>query len=243
MSASTPLVTAIVWTVALMVDSSPHDTASATLLAIGLLTTSSVAAVGMIVTRGRWARVLALGAVLATTAVAVMRPVDVLWVLGIGLTAVSLFALFSPGLTRTIRKLPSASGPPPRAIAGPLLALYAPVLLGLAGSDAEDWALLVVGLSAPVAAFMYTRVLPGGLMAIRILWPVIALSLAPFLGPLCGGVTAALAVGVAVASWHPLAKASYHPPQERGTALPIPPELAPSDVLDAAEIDDRGHQR
>ncbi|MGD2103324.1 MAG: hypothetical protein PVG83_13925 [Acidimicrobiia bacterium] len=243
LSASTPLVAAIVWTVALMVDSSPYDTAAATLIAAGLLTTSSVATVGMIVTGGRWARLLALGAVLATTVVAVLRPVDVLWMLGIGATAISLFALFSPGLTRTIRRLPSASGPPPRAIAGPLLALYAPVLLGLAGSEADEWALLVVGLSAPVAAFMYTRVLPGGLMAVRIIWPAAALALAPLLGPLCGSVTAALAVGVAVASWHPLAKASYHPPQEKGTALPIPPELAPSDVLDAAEIDDRGRRR
>jgi hypothetical protein len=33
---------------------------------------------------------------------------------------------------------------------------------------------------------------------------------------------------------------AFYPPRETGKAYPIPPELAPKEVLDAAEIDERG---
>jgi len=226
-----------------MADSSPYDTAPAVLTAVGLMIMTTVSTIGMIVTGGRWARLLSLTALGAMATLAIVRPIDVLWVIAVAVTTLSLLALFSPGLTETIRRLPSASGPPPRAVAGPLLALSAPVVLGLAGAEATSWALLTVGLSAPVAAFMYSRVLPGGLLAMRIIWPVLAVALAPMLGLLCGGVTVLVAVGVSTLSWHPQAKASYHPPQEVGSTFPIPPELAPSEVLDAAEIDEKGRKR
>lgn len=226
-----------------MADGSPYDTVAAMLIATGLLLMSSVATVGMIVTGGRWSRLLGIAVLAVTAVVAIVRPIDYWWVVGVVATSISLLALFSPGLAETIRGLPSASGPPPRAVAGPLLALSAPALLGLTGVAAADWALLTVGLSAPVAAFMYARVVPGGLLAMRILWPVLAIGLAPLLGLLGGAMTVLIAAGVAVLTWHPLAKASYHPPRETGTALPIPPELAPPEILDAAQIDDTGQRK
>jgi hypothetical protein len=46
-----------------------------------------------------------------------------------------------------------------------------------------------------------------------------------------------------VTAWGSSVKASYHPPREVGTTFPVPPELAPAEVLDAAEIDDTGKPR
>jgi hypothetical protein len=92
-------------------------------------------------------------------------------------------------------------------------------------------------------ALLYSRVFPGGLIGIRLLWPVLALTLSPVLGFPTGLVAALLAIAVGVTAWGSSVKASYHPPREVGTTFPVPPELAPAEVLDAAEIDDTGKPR
>jgi hypothetical protein len=102
---------------------------------------------------------------------------------------------------------------------------------------------MLVGLSAPGASFLYSRVLPGGLVAIRLGWPLLALVMAPLLGLYAGAFVATIAVIVDIAAWDRSVKASYHPPQEVGTTYPIPPELAPGEILDAADIDEKGRPR
>lgn len=241
--AGTTLLAALGWIVALIVEPGPLEWAPALLYGIGLLATATVATVGMVVVGGRWAHRLGLVSLGFGLILAVIRPIDVWWVVAVVLTGLATVALLSPAVTNGIRKLPSASGPPPRAIAPPLILLAAPCALGLAGNEATPWALLVVGLSAPNFAFLYSRVIPGGLLGVRLIWPITALVLSPLLG-LAGGITAAvLAVVVGAVSWHEAVKASYHPPVETGTTFPIPPELAPQEVLDAADIDDTGRRR
>ena len=44
----------------------------------------------------------------------------------------------------------------------------------------------------------------------------------------------------AVDAWHPSLKVAFDPPTESGSTYAIPPELAPQDILDAAQIDDHG---
>lgn len=234
---------ALSWVVALVVDSSPLGGAPAFLVGLGLLAMSTVSLVGMVVVGGRWAHRLGLAALGFQTVLAVIRPIDFMWVMSVVLTAVAMAAVLSPALMRTIRKLPSASGPPPRAVTPPLILLATPCILGFMGNEATVWALLLVGISAPNVAFLYSRVLPGGLLAIRLLWPATAIALSPLLGWWAGGAAAAIAIAVAAISWDDSVKASYHPPSETGTTFPIPPELAPREVLDAAEIDDQGRRR
>jgi hypothetical protein len=241
--AATTLLAALVWTIALVVDAGPFQSAPTLLIGVGLLATATVATVGMVVVGGRWAHRLGFVALGLTVVVGVVRSVDAVWVIGVVTTAASLFALLSPSLLSRIRRLPSASGPPPRAIAPALILLVTPTLLGVAGNDATVWALLVVGLSAPNSAFLYSRVLPGGLLGVRLLWPLLAIALAPLLGWTAGAVATTTAIAVAVAAWDRSVKASYHPPREVGTTYPIPPELAPPEVLDAADLDERGRRR
>lgn len=240
--AGTTQLAAFAWTVALIVDPTPLEAVPALVTAIGIVCMSTVAVVGMVAVGGRWAHRLGLATLGLTVVLAVIRPVDLVWWLGVGFTAVALIALLSPALTRTIRKLPSASGPPPRAVAPALLLLAAPAVLGILGNDAEVWALTIVALSAPCVALLYSRVFPGGLLAIRLFWPLLAIAMSPWLGWWAGSAAVALAVTLMVTAWHDSVKTSYHPPRETGTTYPIPPELAPSEVLDAAEIDDRGNR-
>lgn len=241
--AATTLLAALVWTVALIVDGGPFDGAAALLIGVGLLTPATVSTIGMVVVGGRWAHRLGLVAVLATIPLALLRHVDLVWWAGLTSTVIASTALLSPAVTSSIRKLPAASGPPPRAIAPALILLMAPVSLGLVADDASAWALLLVGLSAPNAAFLYSRVLPGGLLAIRLVWPLMTLAVTPWLGWVAGPTAAGMALAVGITSWHSSVKASYHPPRATGTSYRIPPELAPKEVLDAAEIDDRGRRK
>lgn len=230
----------VVWTVALIVDGGPWDPSGTLLIGVGLLVTATVATIGMIVGGGRWAHRTAVGSIGLTLVVASLRDVDVVWWIGVTVSVLALVAMFSRQLTSGIRKLPAATGPPPRAIAPALVLLFVPTLIGFVSGDSEPWAILVVGLSALVFAFLYTRVVFGGLVGIRVLWPLLAISVSPWMGWLAGSVSVVLGVGVAVLAWHPATKASFHPPLESGTTFPIPPELAPSEILDAAQIDDQG---
>lgn len=227
---------------ALIVDPTPLEPVPALITGIGILCMSTVSVVGIVAVGGKWAHRLALTTLGLTLILAVIRPVDFVWYVAVALTALSVIALLAPAVTRSIRRLPSASGPPPRAVAPALILLAAPAVLGMLGNDAEPWALMIVALSAPCVALLYSRVFPGGLLAIRLLWPLLAIAMSPWLGWWAGSAAVALAVIVAVTSWHDSVKASYHPPHETGTTYPIPPELAPPEVLDAAEIDDRGNR-
>lgn len=241
--AATPLLAALAWTVAIIIEGDPWEPAPQMLIGVGLLVAATVSTVGMAVVGGRWSHRLGLAVVGMTAVVAVARPIDPAWMVGTLVSAGSVLALLSPALTRSIRTLPSASGPPPRAVAPALVLLLTPALLGFVGNGATPWALLVVGLTAPTAAFLYSRVIPGGLLAIRLVWPALALGLSPFLDWVAGAVTVAIAAVVAVTAWGREAKTSYHPPREVGTSFPIPPELAPPEVLDAAQIDEKGRRK
>lgn len=241
--AATTLLSALVWTIALVVENDPFAGAPALLIGIGLLATATVATVGMVVVGGRWAHRLGLASLGISVVLAVFRDIDIVWMVGTALMALCLVALLSPTLTDTIRQLPSASGPTPEAITPPLILLMTPAILGFVGNDATVWALLVVGLSAPNVAFLYSRVVPGGLIAVRLVWPVLTIALSPLLGWLAGLTATGLAMAVGVSSWDRAVKASYHPPQETGSRFPIPPELTPKEVLDAAQIDEKGRRK
>jgi hypothetical protein len=51
------------------------------------------------------------------------------------------------------------------------------------------------------------------------------------------------ALVVLAMAWHPEVKVAFHPPRETGRVFPIPPELAPKEILDAADLDERGRPR
>jgi hypothetical protein len=242
-TASTPLIAAMLWVTVLLMSPGSLAPLSVLLVGIGLIAPATTAVVGMIVTGGRWAWrlglvVIGLCAVLAST-----TPIDVWWVVALVVTSLSLVALLSPPVTGSLRRLHPATGPPPRAVLIPLVLLGFPFALGLAAGDSPNVATSVVGLSAPLTALWYARVLPLGLLGVRSIWPLLAIGLSLAQTTLAGTTSALGGAVMAILAWHSSVRVAFHPPRETGTALPIPPELAPRDVLDAAQLDDRGRPK
>ncbi len=241
--AVTPLVAAVTWTVVLIVDNGPFDSTSVFLISISLLAMGATSVVGIVVAGGRWARWLGFVVVGATALLAVVRPIDAAWIVGLATTALAGASLNLAPVTSRVRKLPAAAGPPTRAVVVPLILLGTPFILGIANNGSTPWLILVVGLTAPVVAFGYSRVLPGGLLAVRLLWPLLAIVAAYPMGSPGGFVSASLGILIAALAWDESVKTAFHPPREVGSTFPIPPELAPREILDEAGIDDRGRRK
>lgn len=238
-----PLVSAIAWIVALIASGEPLGPAGALLAGIGLLSLTTVSVVGMTITGGRWAHRLGILSVAASLVVAGIRPLDGFWFLGLAGSTVAGAALFMPQVTGRIRKLPPASGPPQSAVVLTIVLLSVPFVLGVLARSSEPWAALTVGLSAPVFAFGFSRVIPGGLVGIRVVWPLLAVALSPLLSLAAATAVVLTALIVVALAWRSDVKAAFHPPREAGSSYPIPPELVPGEILDAADIDDRGRRK
>jgi hypothetical protein len=240
--ATTPLLAALAWAAALAVDPGPFAQESVLLMMVGILATSTVGMVGLTMTAGRWAHRTSLASVGAMFALALVRPMDVAWVVAVAITILAAVSLKVRRLTGSIRRLPGV-GLPQRAVLIPLLLIGFPFPLGMASWDDPSTGTLIVGLSAPLAALWYARVFPGGLVTVRIIWPAMAIGLAftqwlaPAVVSICGG------IAIAALAWHPSVAVAFHPPREQGTVYAIPPELAPREVLDSADLDERGRPR
>lgn len=215
--------------------------ASIVLIAVSLWVSAVVSVTGILVARARWARRLGLVTAGGHGIVALLAPVDVWWGVAAVLTAVTAVAIAGPWLDGVVRGRPSASGPPARVVLIALGLLWVPFAIGVAGGD--GWPAVTIGLSALAAAYWFIRALPGALLVVRVVWPLLAVALAVPLGFPAGIVAAAYGVAIGAIAWHSSVRTSLHPLVESGTRVPIPPELAPKEVLDAADIDDRGRPR
>ena len=242
-ASASPLLAALLWTAALLVDPRPLAPWSVFLVGLGLLTMATVGVIGMIVVGGRWALRTSAATVFATLPVAVIRPTDPIWFVALGASITAGVLLFLPIVTQRIRKLPSATGPPSGAVLVALILAGTPAAIGFAAWDRPTAATVIVGLTAPLAALWYSRVLPGGLYAVRIIWPLITTGLALLQPAPVAFVSVVTAIVVLAMAWRPEVEVAFHPPRETGRLYPIPPELVPKEILDAAELDEKGRRR
>ena len=240
---SLPLLASVAWIAALVANPEPLSSHATLLVGIGLLGVTGVAVVGMLIVGGRWAQRLALVAFAGMVGVAAARPIDVWWVVAFAATVLTTIALLLPVTTAHLRQLPPATPVPVRAVLLPLGLVAFPYLLGLALWGSQSWASVLLGISAQLAALWYSRVFAGGLFVVRVAWPFLALALAPPQGGLPAVVSVVAALACLTLSWHSSVKMAFHPPQESGTTYAIPPELTPGEVLDSANLDERGIQQ
>lgn len=245
-----PLLTAVaffgssaLWAVRLVTGPGPWTADAAALLAVDLLVLTAVALAGMLVAGGRWARRLALAVVGAGAAVAVALPADGLWTVALAFSAGAVVGLAGRGMKGVVRERPAAAGPPTAAVVLPLLLLTVPGLVGASRPDGlgpADWTAAAV---AAVTAGVYAKAAPGALLLPRVVAPA-ALVVAGILGGLPGGAVVAVAgAAVAAVAWTPAARVAVRPLVEAGSRVPVPAELTPSEILDAAGLDERGRPR
>ncbi len=234
---------ALLWA-ALIAERSPLEGGSGAMVAVSVVALATVAVVGTLVVGGRWARRLTTTTSVALLALApFVEAPSWLWTLAVVVSAYALAESIGTGLSAVVRRLPSASGPPVQALLIPLVALGWPGLLALvqtSGVNAWDWwaAGSMIG-----AGFWYARALPAALWVIRIGVPLlglIALAVAPLPGWLLPGAGAGV---ITYLAWTKPARIAVQPLVERGRPVPIPPELTPTEILDAAGLDDRGRKQ
>lgn len=226
------------WTTVMLADPSPRAELGVLAMGISLWVATVTSIVGMVISRSRWARRTGVAITAGHAVVALIWPSGTLWTVAAALSVVTAVAVTGPWLRGIVRSLPAASGPPARAVLVPLVLLAVPFVGGAA--DGKGIWFAVSFATALLSAFWFIRTFPGAMIAVRVVWPAIALATAWPIGGSAGVVLALGGVAVAVLAWDKSVTRAVIPLVEKGSVVPIPPELAPSDVLDAAGIDDRG---
>lgn len=233
----------LLWAARLVAGPGPWATDAAAVLAVDLVVLAAVALVGMLVAGGRWARRLALGVVLGGAALAVALPADGLWTAGLAVSAIAVAGLAGTGMKGVVRERAAAAGPPTAAVVLPLLLLAVPGLVAAARPDGLGGADWTAAATAAVAAAVYAKASPGALVLVRVVAPLAAVA-GGVAGGLPGGlVPVAAGVGVAALAWTRGARVAVRPLVESGSRVPVPAELTPHEILDAAGLDERGRRR
>lgn len=213
------------------------------MLACGHLLLVAVAIVGSLVGAARWAVGLGAGLAGVLAVPAVVHPIGAAWVVMVATAGLAVAGMLGTGLRPAVRQRPPADAPPRKATALVLGALGSPLVVGGLQPDGVtvvDWLLTA---AAVALAAWYTRAQPMALWATRFGLPLLA-AIAAFVIPLPQAVAA---VGffalVAWLAWTKDARIAVIPLAAPGRSVPIPAELAPEDILDAAGLDSRGRRK
>lgn len=220
------------------------DPSAALVAGAGLVVFTIVAASGTLLARGRWAAPADAAVALTWIGLAVVVPLEGLSIALLVVAAAALAAALGPWLRRWLRRLPRADGPPPAAVVLLLALMATPVAAALASPNGIGIGAVVLAAWSAALALGIARMLPGSLLAARVVHPALAIAAAVETGMPGGAVITATAAVVAAMAWRrDVALAITPVSPRRGDAIAIPPELVPPEILEAAGLDDRGRPR
>lgn len=235
------LAAAVTWGVA-VVSSPEWDDSSAVVFGVVIIVSAAVSIVGMVAGASRWAFRLGVGLSATLVAAGLTMPLTTPIVVAMGFAALALAGLGGTAMRGMIRQRPAADGPPSNSVALGALLLLSPGVWAFAARDGLNWAALTAAVLAWAGMAVYLKATPVSLVTARIGLPLSLGALAVFSGWPTGALIALTAVGAAALAWTVGARIAVEPLARPGSTVPIPPELAPRDVLDAAGIDDRGRR-
>lgn len=248
------MITSLLTTLALLVSSlaaafvltGPEPTwedGAGAMIAAGHVMLTAIAIVGALVGSARWARWMGTGLAALLAVPAVLHPVGAAWIVMVLAAGLALAGLVGTGLRSVVRQRPPAGAPPVKATALVLGLLCAPMAVGAAqpaGVAPADWA--VATASVALAAW-YTRARPAALWGVRLVVPLLA-GISAVVVP--WPAAAVLVVGYLILTrlaWSTDARIAVIPLASPGRRVPIPAELTPEEILDAAGIDARGRRK
>jgi hypothetical protein len=231
---------AATWGVHLAIDPDPFRGDAAAVLSVSLIGHAVIGTVGLLIARSRWARRHMIVLALVMIGLGIAISFDPGMLAAVILAGGSLAGLLGPWLGSWLRRLPSITGPSPIGVTAVLSALAVPGATAMArstGLGPADW--VIVGW-ALISAWELSRARPAGLWALRLGLPATGVA-AMVAGDMPMGILILAATAVpAVLAWrHEIGLATM--PLVR--PVPIPPELAPPDLLDSAGYDNRGVPR
>lgn len=237
------LASGVIWVIRLLVAPGYFADSSGALLGLAILVAASVAALGIVLSRGKWARRLGFVVLAGQVALLVTMDLDGWGWACLVVTAAALVLTAGPWLDGFLRKLPPADGPSLPAILLALGFVLTPAAVALsapAGLSAWHW---LAAVSITVIGWSYSRAHLAGLWAARLGAPVFLVVAALASPP--GGL--ALLVGVAAVlgalAWAGGTARAVMPIEPRpGRGVAVPPQLVPADVLARAGYDERGRR-
>lgn len=242
--AATIVAASLAWGLVLAFGSGPLSPPAAALLAVDQLIMATVVGVGLVLSRGRWTRRAGLALLGGQALLGVFFEADGWWAGAVLMTAVGVAALAGPWLGGWLRKLPGADGPPTSAVVLSLGMVGLPALVAVTAPDGIPLTGWLLSCFALAAAWLYSQAWLPAVWALRLLLPILGIAAAAFLSW-----PGALVLGLGVAAltalaWSPeVRQATMAPAAATVRLVPIPPELTPRDVLEAAGIDDRGRPK
>lgn len=244
LAASALMAASVLWLVRLSGGTENLAVGPAVLLGSDVVLLSLVAAAGLLVAHSAWARIMgAITALALVPSLLVESNRDSLMWVAAGFSLLAFATILTPGVTRWIDTSHQV-GVPGVSIAlltGLLLSPAVSAIASPAGTTIPLWILAAAG---PFAAIGYARASTSALWAIRIATVPLCLTAAAT-SPLWGGLLA-IGYGLAITTlaWQKTALLAAQPV----TPLPspgyrIPPEMAPSEILEAADLDETGRPR
>lgn len=216
---------------------------SGVMLACGHLLLVAIAIVGSLVGAARWSVGLGVGLAGVLAVPAVVHPITAAWIVMVAAAGLAMAGLAGTGLRAAVRQRPPADAPPRKATSLVLGALSSPIVVaGLQpeGVTTADW--LLTAATIALAAW-YTRAKPMALWATRLVLPLLAAT-AAFVIALPQAFAAVVFFALLTwLAWTKDARIAVIPLAAPGRSVPIPAELAPEDILDAAGLDSRGRRK
>ncbi|NND02893.1 MAG: hypothetical protein HKN91_08900 [Acidimicrobiia bacterium] len=202
----------------------PFSTDAAVLVAIGLLAFAVIAAVGLLLPRGRWARNLARALLIGEVLLAAAVPLDGWAIPALVLTGLGVIGIQGKWLDGWLRRLPAADGPGLKAMLYALGALAMVPAVGLAAPGGVEIRQGLLGALGVIIAWGYSKAQLWALWAGRLLLPVVTVVAALASEPL-GAVTLVI-VGSAMTylAWTEAARLAISPLMEK---LPGPRRMDP----------------
>lgn len=235
------LAAAVTWGVS-VVRSSEWEESSAVVFGVVIIVSAAVSIVGMVAGVSRWAFRLAIGLSATLVAAGLTMPLTTPIVVAMGLAGFALAGVAGTAMRGMIRQRPAADGPPPNSVSLGVLLLLSPGVWAFVARSGMNAAAVTAAVLAWAGMAVYLKATPVSLVTARVGLPLSLIALAAFSGWPTGALIALTAIGAAALAWTVGARIAVEPLARPGSTVPIPPELAPRDVLDAAGIDDRGRR-
>jgi len=232
----------LVWGIRLIVAPGLFSDGAGAMLAMALVVGSTVAGVGLVASRGRWARRAALGILGAQVVLSAVMDLTAWGWVALTFTAASLVLVTGPWLDRFLRQLPPADPPPASAVVLAFGLLLVPGVIAVSSPGEVDVLHWVAAGWAMVTGWAFGRALNAGLWSARVVVPVLLVAAAiasPFPGSLVLVGTAAAAAGLA---WWPATELAVNPIVPQADGVAVPPQLVPPEILSRAGFDDRGRR-
>ena len=156
--ALTLVVSAALWSLVIAVNpDEPFALDAGVVVSIGLLMFSLIAAVGLLMPRGRWARNLARALLIAEAALAVVSPLSGWAIPALLATAAGVVGIQGRWLEGWLRRLPAADGPGLKPILFLLGALALVPAIGVGSPSGLEFRQGVLGAAGIVIAWGYSK--------------------------------------------------------------------------------------